>query len=620
MGKKLNVQGLSRKNSSQQKCLIADEGRVFVFSDLCFPTRTTEFLTKSGWKYEPNILDGEEIWQVNPETLIGSWTVPKRRISYNYTGKMISYESIRGVLTVTEGHKMLWVGQVNHPTRKDKALWRHVTYAGRGELKSVQHIAHFTHSDVVSYHSEEDIWKVCLLQADGSIAKGGNSAYKIEVSKPRKREKITELFGKGKVAETIRPSQTMKNERWYVNYSHPLLNGKIFNLSSLGENQADCFVEALAFWDGSVPAQSKRTGRIKYCTTEKRNAEEVQQYLVRSGYECRIAHIPSKDETRKDIYNLSIRKLGVTRWSTNSHIAPSGKISLSKERTIACQNVPVSCFEVDSGFLLVRQGGQTFVSGNCAAEPTVTAHYSKDPNYLNCTLHMVGKRPYYDSKEMLVIDDIYLCVASRFPKWKEDIRRAFESYYNGVQGYDQWLINPETISKGVLKKIRGYAKIIALALAYGLGPKKMVLIAQQNGFELTASEAKTFKNLYWSTFSLVKSLGDKLISTYHSTGVLQNDFGYCLYPDSDYKVLNALIQSTVSGIMDLFNVLFFTKCPEAWYVVVIHDEIVFSIPEDKLDTVRSVFNECVTELNKILGWDVPIRFGWEVSKTFDIGK
>jgi DNA polymerase I-like protein with 3'-5' exonuclease and polymerase domains len=269
----------------------------------------------------------------------------------------------------------------------------------------------------------------------------------------------------------------------------------------------------------------------------------------------------------------------------------------------------------------VADEGQIFVfSDLAAAEPTITAYYSKDPNYLACTLHMVGKRPYYNSKGMLVIDDIYLCVASRFVKWKDEIRKAFEGYYDGVQGYDQWLINPESISKGVLKKIRGYAKVIALALAYGLGSKKMVLIAQQNGFELTMTEAKSFRDLYWSTFPLVDKLGKKLITQYNSLGHIMNDFGYCLYPTSDHKVLNALIQSTVSGVMDLFNLIFFTKCQEALYVVNIHDEIIFSIPEDRVAEIKKVFDECVVELNERLGWDVPIRFGWETSKTWDIGK
>jgi DNA polymerase I-like protein with 3'-5' exonuclease and polymerase domains len=271
------------------------------------------------------------------------------------------------------------------------------------------------------------------------------------------------------------------------------------------------------------------------------------------------------------------------------------------------------CFVADPGY--------TFVFSDLgAAEPSVTAHYSKDPNYLLATQLMIGRRPYYNKDGMLVIDDIYLMVASRFPRWAEAIKSAFEADYNGVVGYDKWVSDPEYIAKKVLKSIRGQAKVICLALAYGLGAKKMTMISLQNGFEMTMAEARAFKKLYWDTFPLVDKLGKKLIIQYNSLGHIMNEFGYCLYPSSDHKVLNALIQSTVSGIMDLFNAIFFEKCPDALYVTVIHDEIVFMVKDELLEQVKAVFLECVEELNKTLNWSVPIRFGWDTSKTFDTGK
>jgi DNA polymerase I-like protein with 3'-5' exonuclease and polymerase domains len=270
---------------------------------------------------------------------------------------------------------------------------------------------------------------------------------------------------------------------------------------------------------------------------------------------------------------------------------------------------------------VVADEGWVFVSSDqSAGEPTVTAHYSKDPNYLAATLYMVGKRPFYDKKGMLVIDDIYLMVASRFPKWSQAIKDAFEDIYDGETGFDLWLTDPEHLQKKVLKSIRTQAKVICLALAYGMGVNKMRLIAQQNGFDLTKAEASSFKDLYWSTFPYVKALGDKLIVQNRSLGWIQNDFGYCLYPTKDHKVLNALIQSTVSGIMDLFTAIYFDKYPAALPVATIHDEILFMVREADLEAAKKAFDDSVYELNQTLGWSVPIRFGWETSKTFDLGK
>jgi hypothetical protein len=89
---------------------------------------------------------------------------------------------------------MLWVGQVNHPTRQDKANWRSTSRAGDKIPYAVVHMAHFSESDTVSAYTEEDIWKVCALQADGSKIKTRPNAYRVEVSKPKKLEKMTELF------------------------------------------------------------------------------------------------------------------------------------------------------------------------------------------------------------------------------------------------------------------------------------------------------------------------------------------------------------------------------------------------------------------------------------------
>ncbi len=270
---------------------------------------------------------------------------------------------------------------------------------------------------------------------------------------------------------------------------------------------------------------------------------------------------------------------------------------------------------------IVADEGKIFVMSDAAqGEPTVTAYYSKDRNYNLAAFGMVGKRPYYNEEGLLIISDIYLMTASRFPSWKDEIRNAFENYYDGVQGYDLWITDPEYIQKKVLKKTRGLAKILALGIAYSMGPKKMVLTAQQNGYELTEKEAKDFKKLYKVTYPLVGMLEKKLQDAYSSCGVLQNDFGYCLYPDSMHKVLNSWIQSSVAGIIDLLALMFFERCPEAEYVVNTHDELCFQIPIDKVEEIKQIYMDTVKDLNKTLGWDVPISFGWEMSNTWYIGK
>ena len=286
---------------------------------------------------------------------------------------------------------------------------------------------------------------------------------------------------------------------------------------------------------------------------------------------------------------------------------------------------------------IVADEGHIFVASDMSAgEPSVTAHYSRDANYLAATFDMVGKRPFYDDDGLLIISDVYLMVASKFPKWVGQVRDAFESKWkkildhkgkaswihdvNGIKGYDLWVQDSDAIAKSILKGIRGQAKALALGIAYGMGAAKMCHVAQQNGFSLTREEARAFKNLYWETFKNIKTLETKLAKLYKQNGVLVNDFGYALYPDSEHKVLNSFIQSNVAGIVDLLSKLFFERCDYARYVVNIHDEIVFQVPINKLEECKKIYQECIDELNSILGWSVDLRFGWDESTTWNIGK
>ena len=284
---------------------------------------------------------------------------------------------------------------------------------------------------------------------------------------------------------------------------------------------------------------------------------------------------------------------------------------MSKKRTnLNCQGMSrrskslMSAIVADPNYVIIS----TDLS---AAEPTITAHYSQDPNYRLAVVDMQGKAPYYNEDGMLVISDIYLMVASRFPLWSDAISEIFNSMYDGKTFAEKWLEDSEYLTKGPLKKIRNIAKTLALALAYGVGPKKMVMISLQAGYPLTVKQAKEFFKLYWDTFPRVKILSDFLAEKFKRDGYLQTDFGYCLYPDADYKCLNAVIQSTVSGIINYFSYKFFRKVPEVFFNTIIHDELIFQVPIEDKDRIKEVFFDCVKELNDELGWSVDIGFGWK---------
>jgi hypothetical protein len=271
----------------------------------------------------------------------------------------------------------------------------------------------------------------------------------------------------------------------------------------------------------------------------------------------------------------------------------------------------------DKGLMgsLIADPGHTFVSVDLSAgEPTVTTHYSNDQNYYDACFGLVGKEPYYDETGTLKIDDIYLTAASFSPLGRDIIKKATELSYDGMEFNKAWLHNPDVIRRS-LKDVRALHKLLVLACQYGMGAETMVKHCYNHGFKITLKEAKLFIAAYWRWCPKVKLLGQKLGEKFNSQGYLVNDFGYRLIPDSDYKALNYWIQSSVSGLVNILVYKFFSICPEAQFVTVIHDEKIFQVPDDKIEHARKCMQQAVDSLNDDLKWSVKIRTGFVTGKT-----
>jgi hypothetical protein len=283
---------------------------------------------------------------------------------------------------------------------------------------------------------------------------------------------------------------------------------------------------------------------------------------------------------------------------------------------------------------LVPDPNHAFVSIDLSAgEPTVTTHFSRDPNYYNATFGMVGKEPYYDRQGVLQIDDIYLMGMSVSPMGKDRMRALFNSkfphviYQEGVYYEErclapvppvtvqersfaqQWVADKQVILNQI-KSERAFHKILILGLGYSMGPKHMVESAYKAGYKLSKKDAKAFFDAYWDLFKGVAELRDRLEAQFLVKGHLTNAFGYRLYPDPSYKALNYFIQSSVSGIMNVLKAKFFAVCPSAKYVTTIHDELILQVPTDQLQQAKDLMDLAVASLNQDLNWTVKVRTGW----------
>lgn len=586
---KVNLQQLP-KDYGYLKCLKARPDHVLVDADVCYHPET-EILTKRGWKTFDKLNKQDYVMQVNHKTLEGSFIKPSRIIWKDYDGALYTVGNRRGSLSVTSGHKMLYVGQ-RHKTRKDKENLRWQGPVDEGIPSSGCHLATAIQSNDGKRYPVHEIWMACMLQADGSLNKKAtkNKAYRIEVSKPRKREKIEELLCRKGITKPPRKGQNLESETWYgVRFNSDLLTEKFLNLTNICRSQRDTVFEALAFWDGSVEGR-----RCMFTTTNQKQAEEVQTYFVTAGYEASIKYKKRPKKEHKDYYIVTINK--------NDRIRIRPEIDQKAEP----YKGKVGCVTVEAGFVLVRHKGQCFVSGNCALEPGVLAELSQCPEYMK--LYGPNAKP----------NDIYLFVASKTQALGERVRKY---------GYDPDSPTPEAIqaTKKNAKKDRSIAKVFHLASGYGAGAGKIFKTLQSQGVtDITFDMAKQMHSDYWQLFKRVKEFEQELLDERKDNGGwfldgLGNPVTVGKWKEID--TLNTNIQGTghrilvkhianVMKLRDKHNISFHMTIPD------FHDEVTVECHESVKDEVVALFNEAEQLTNKQLGGMVYFKIEPEVCYTF----
>lgn len=253
-----------------------------------------------------------------------------------------------------------------------------------------------------------------------------------------------------------------------------------------------------------------------------------------------------------------------------------------------------------------------FISSDFSSlEPSITAEYSKDPYYTYATCTGIGQRPYIDEHGVLMIDDVYLMTASVMPNSRDRILEVFSD----PAMIDLWMTDKDKIKGGILKKERKDAKPACLGFNYGMGPKRFVTQSFDAGNIVTLSQAKLMYKAYWDLYKGIGKLTAKLEKLLERDGHMANQFGYRLTTEP-HKGYNAYIQSSASGVVDVLCLKFFPTCPWAEFITLVHDEVIYSIPKNKVDETKVLQDNAVKSLNNDLQFTIPMRLEYSVAETF----
>jgi DNA polymerase-1 len=180
------------------------------------------------------------------------------------------------------------------------------------------------------------------------------------------------------------------------------------------------------------------------------------------------------------------------------------------------------------------------------------------------------------------------------------------------------------------KELRSVAKETNFGVLYGLYARSLKEILSENGIEKTLDECKTIidtmKKGYmglavWQNKIVKETEKKKYTESYMGRRRYLSDIAsteFAKKSTAERQALNHPIQSTAAEIMKLSMIRILNGLQtRRWLkpILQIHDEIVFSVPEDKLGEAISFVRGCMEE-KPFVDFDIPLIAEASVGKRF----
>lgn len=318
-------------------------GIKFLLIDECF-TGETEILTNKGFvKFE--LLKGDEIVAQYDKGNI-SFVKPKRYIKKHHDGDMVLLHIKNNIdIPVTPGHEFLFYSKKTKLFKKERI--DEAKFHGE-KLIPVSGMSTVEDDGLLSPLERLYI----ATQADGNIHAVCKNYITVSFSFVKKR-KIDRLFllCKESGTEIYEVKGSKKRRRFMVKMpsdtTRDIRNHIHFPMSSKRANE---IINECSLWDGSIISDNM----LYYSSKDKSQVDFYNAVASIAGHSCYLSiEKDDRKECFSDIYRLFISK---NKKMRSTAFMKKEKISY---------NGTVYCVEVESGSIVLRHNGYTFVSGNC---------------------------------------------------------------------------------------------------------------------------------------------------------------------------------------------------------------------------------------------------------------
>jgi DNA polymerase-1 len=273
---------------------------------------------------------------------------------------------------------------------------------------------------------------------------------------------------------------------------------------------------------------------------------------------------------------------GRIHTSFNQTVTATGRLSSSNPNL---QNIPVrgeEGKEIRKGFV-AEKGHYLLAADYSQVELRVFAHYSKDPSFVEAF------------------------------KRDEDIHSKTASEILGVA------------KDAVTPDMRRIAKAINFGIIYGMGSQRL---SEELGID--NKTAKNYIDAYYKRYQGVARYREEMIAMAREKGYVTTLFNRRRYlpeinhgkqrirAEAERMAINTPIQGTAADLIKKAMINIHNRLRrenlKTKMLLQVHDELVFEVPEDEIDLIRSMVKE---EMEGVHPLDVPLKVDIKTGKNWD---
>ena len=298
----------------------------------CLPFHT-EYLSPTGWERIDNYKGGE-ILIFDEQTNETRFETPLRYINQP-GGKFIQFKTDTLEMEVTPNHRVLYSTEKNKRYRVELA----------SKLNNRVRIPRtFNAPDLVGINlTEPELRLQVAISADGSFER--KTRVRFNLKKERKKQRLLNLLQEARIEYKIYNNNT-GDGYLKISFVPPILTKDLSFLFKANKKQLAIIADECRYWDGSV----YDCGSIEVSGIDKKSLDLIQYAITTTGKAASLLCTDKREYKTGKMWNVREYKHNYSglRYCTKKEVEYDRQY----------------CFTVSTGFFIVRQKGNIFITGN----------------------------------------------------------------------------------------------------------------------------------------------------------------------------------------------------------------------------------------------------------------